>query len=760
MFINKLDGKREGAVHLRNGRGRALVLVEVLTFILLAVMAAPVWAQDTLRLTWFSGPIVIDGRVDEPAWDSIPVLPLTMFGPQYRGEPSQRTEIRVAYDDEYIYVSGRMYVSDPRSVRANTLYRDDFASDDLMSIALDTYNDYQTCAWFCVNPGGGRIDQVLSNDGEPTPGGYFGMPLNLDWNTFWDAETSRNEKGWFAEMRIPFSSLGFQDVNGRVVMGLEVYRYIGSTNERLVYPDIPPSAGGFVKPSLMQRVILEGVHRRTPVYVAPYALGGWERNALPNDAATGFDVTSDYTHEAGLDLRYSPSANLSLDVTVNTDFAQVEADDQQINLTRFPLFFPEKRQFFQERAEILNFGLGGSFSRMFHSRQIGLLEGQPIRLLGGLRLAARMGGADVGVLDMQTASALCQPSENFGVVRLKQQVLNENSTVGGMVTTRLGDDGSYNVAAGVDALVRMFGDEYATLTIARTFESDVSDVSLLDAARIQFEWERRTEGGLSYVAEVIRSGAAFNPGIGFVLRRDFASLEGQLQYLWYAGPSSPFRTLSVEGSALGFRRNADGSIESSTLSPSLSAEFKNGSSLGFTYSANYESVLNSFPISPDVVVLPGEYWFHEGEASYSAPSTNLFQAGIVATVGQFYDGYRVALSATPEWHPSPHLDMGVDYSFNAIRFPDRDLSLDMHLLLLRVRIAYDTHLSLSTFLQYNSVEDLVSMNARLRYNVRDGTDLWIVYNESINTDRYSHTPIPPVSQGRAVMVKYTHTLVW
>lgn len=172
-------------------------------------------------------------------------------------------------------------------------------------------------------------------------------------------------------------------------------------------------------------------------------------------------------------------------------------------------------------------------------------------------------------------------------------------------------------------------------------------------------------------------------------------------------------------------------------------------------------MLDSFPLAPDVPVPPGTYWFHEGEVGYQAGRTTLFQPSLSVTGGQFYDGHRVELAPSLVWNAvPPHLELGADYIFNAIRFPDRDLSLDVHLLRLRVRVAYDPRLSLSTFWQYNSVEDLASLNARLRFNVRDGTDLWIVYNESVNTDRYSKTPLPPVSQGRAVMVKYTHTLVW
>jgi hypothetical protein len=161
-----------------------------------------------------------------------------------------------------------------------------------------------------------------------------------------------------------------------------------------------------------------------------------------------------------------------------------------------------------------------------------------------------------------------------------------------------------------------------------------------------------------------------------------------------------------------------------------------------------------------VAVLPGDYWFHEGELSFQAGRTTAFRPSASLAAGQFYDGHRVEVTARPSWNPSPHLELGATYSFNAIRFPDRDLAVDLHLVRLRVRAAYDTHLSLSTFVQYNSLDDLTSLNARLRYNIRDGNDLWIVYDEAINTDRHSYTPVPPVSRGRAVMLKYTHTLLW
>jgi hypothetical protein len=299
--------------------------------------AAAQAAAEPLRLSRLTTPIEFDGRVDEPAWNAVAPLPLTMFTPTWGGKLTERSEIRVAYDDRYLYVGARLYDDEARKIRANTLYRDRYSGDDLVAIVLDTYNDRQTASWFTVNPAGNRIDRAVSNDGEFSNGD----PMNDNWNTYWDVATTQSDSGWFAEMRIPFSSLGFQDVNGQVTMGLIVYRVIARKNERQLFPAIHPNWDlAFAKPSQAQRVVLDGVHSRRPVYLTPYGLGGVAWRAQLNDGGTRYVRPTDATYESGLDVRYSPTSNLALDLTANTDFAQVEADDQQVALDRFPLFYP------------------------------------------------------------------------------------------------------------------------------------------------------------------------------------------------------------------------------------------------------------------------------------------------------------------------------------------------------------------------------------------------------------------------------------
>jgi hypothetical protein len=714
---------------------------------------------DTVYIHRLSGSIDLDGMPSEAAWDSVPPLPLTVFAPVFGAPPTERTEIRVAYDDTYIYVSGRLYDSDPDGVRVNTFYRDQYSGDDVLGLVLDTYADHQTASWFSINPAGVRTDRAMSHDAESSQG----SPMNETWNTFWDAATVRTPQGWFAEMRIPFSSLGFQDTDGRVVMGMAAYRVIARKNERQLFPAIPPSYGqfAFAKPSRFAPIVLEGIHRRQPIYVTPYALGGASRTFELDTVQAVYLRNADVTHEAGLDTRFSPTSNLELDLTANTDFAQVEADDQQVNLTRFSLFFPEKRQFFQERAAVFDFNLGDQ-DLLFHSRNMGLVDGRPIRVLGGTRLVGRVGGLDIGFINMETARHDTLPAENLGVLRVRQRVLNANSTVGAMLTSRLAADGRYNVAGGVDAVVRTLGDNYITFRWAQTFDDSLPERRLgsPSSSSLLARFERRNLRGFSYVEELTRSGPNYLPRLGFNLRNDVSKTETHLRYAWYKTGNAPYRSLTLTASSKVFLRNADHGTESAYVEPSASLELKSGRQVTLSLRENYESVEDTFDLSGGTPVPPGTYWSREAQIETTAPVSASFRPSLGLTVGQFYGGNRIALSASPAWNPSSHLELGVDYQFNRIRFLNRGLAADLHVARLRIQTAYDAHLSLSTFVQYNNAAHTASVNARLRYNFREGNDLWIVYDDALSSNRFELDPVPPRDLNRAFMVKYTYTFIW
>jgi hypothetical protein len=711
-----------------------------------------------------SGPIELDGIVDEPAWDALDPLPVTVFSPTYGAPPTETTEVRIAHDDEYLYVSGRLYDSEPEAVRTNTFYRDRYSGDDGLAVIFDSYNDFETGVWFVTNPAGNRIDRTVFNDAQVVP--RAGMPSNSDWNSYWDVVTTQSDEGWFAEFRIPFATLGFQVEGDEVTMGFIFYRIIARKNERHTFPDIDPRWGGiaFAKPSQAQRVQLRGVQQSTPVYVTPYALGGLTQTPRLVDGPAGpesvWETDREGTREAGLDIKYAPTSNLSLNVTVNTDFAQVEADSAQVNLERFALFVPEKRQFFQERSATFDFNTGGPFNRLFYSRRIGLDAGDIVRIYGGVRAVGRMGGTDYGLLNMQTAAHGERSAENMGVLRLRQQVLNPYSNVGAMVTSRLGSHGGDNLAYGLDTSLRLTGDEYFQLQWAQTFDEAEPGAGGLETGLIKGRWERRRDVGFTYTLDASRVGADYNPGLGFQRRLDFTFAGAELGYTQFMDDASRVRSRGVRFTGRNFVRNSDGTPQSRMLNPVLEAQFRGGQRIDVGLESQFESIREAFPIS-DVVVPVGDYWFHELKANFSFARTESFRGRYSASAGSFYDGSRLSLSMGPIWNVSRYLELGAAYSVNRIDFSERDQATTTHLAHLKVEVALNTHFAVSAYAQYNGVDDLTSLNSRVRYHFREGTDLWIVYNEGLLTERDANMiPRAPLSTGRSFSLKYSQTFSW
>ncbi len=715
--------------------------------------------QNPMSLTRLNSAIDLDGWVEEEAWEAIAPMPLTMYEPVFDGEMTERTEIRVAYDDEYLYVSGRFFDSEPQAIRANSRYRDGYSGDDTMGLIIDTFNDNESALWFSTTPNGVRLDMAVSNDLEGGGGDPFDRVINLSWNTFWDAATQKTDEGWFAEMRIPYSSLGFQDKTGEVVMGMTVYRFIARKNERHVFPTIPPNWNmGFAKPSQARKVVLEDVYSQRPVYITPYSLGGFGQQARLNEAETAYEMEDDYVGEIGGDVKLNVTSNLTMDLTANTDFAQVEADDQQVNLTRLSLFFPEKRRFFQERASIFEFRTQGPFDRLFNSRQIGLYKGESVPIIGGARLVGRVGVWDVGLINMQTAKHQPLASENFGVFRLRRQVFNPNSYIGGMLTSRIDVDGSYNFAYGFDSNIRVGDQEYLQVKWAHSIDEDLdSSPTASGLARVWFE--KRGQVGFGYAVATTWSGPDFNPGIGFVSRRDFTEPFLRLAYGWFAGADSPIRLIRPGLLSFIYFRNTDGSIETANFWHSWDIEMKSGDEYEFELRARIEDLLEPLSFPEDTSVPAGRYEFFELAGEYRMRDGTLFRTDAGLTVGSFFDGWNVEAALEPTWNVSRALELGAAYQFNRVRFPDRDEDFYVHLARVRAQVSFNTRASVQTFLQYNTAADALSANMRFRYNFKEGNDLWIVYNEGWNTDRYGGLVTLPVTNNRTILLKYTYTFI-
>lgn len=719
-----------------------------------------------------------NGVPDEEFWQSAAPLQMTMHSPVFGKQPTEKSDIRIVYDEKFIYIGAWLYYDDP-SMMQSVSYKRDYMGmgSDWLGIFLDTYNDKENSQMFFTTPDGLRFDAGIQKDAVPARPDQESM--NLSWNTFWDVLTKKDDYGWSAEIRIPLSSLRFQEVNGEVKMGLTVERWIPAKNETDVFPAIPPDWGeiSVMKPSQAQEIVFRDITPDKPLYVAPYVLAGFESSFGLNNDESEYLKSKDPDLEAGLDIKYGITKTLVMDVTVNTDFAQVEADDQQINLTRFSMYFPEKRTFFLERASVFDFSLGGN-SNLFYSRRIGLLDDyddsqddedpRTVRIYGGARVTGRMNKWDVGFLDMQTAplavkmsdgsSANMVPSENFGAVRFRRQIINENTYVGAMATSRLGTDGSYNLAYGLDGIFKVFGNDYFEFRWTQTFEDEIKNNSIKEPTLLMATWERRSRKGLAYNLGYTQSGIHFNPGIGFEMMDDYSIIRGGLSYGWISPEKSWIYSHGTSTRVMYRNYIDDGTFMN--LTSFTGWEFQTKSkwigSLELVY--NEDRLRDSLEISSDkLYIVPGRYEALSFRGNLSTPMSNPFYLDFLTEAGQFYDGTRLSMRFQPVWNISKHFELGGSYNFDRVKVKGRNLSMTNHIIGIKALYMFDTKLSVNAFIQYNTDCDGIITNFRIRYNPGEGNDLYLVFNEDRNTDLYREMPVLPVYNSRAVMIKYTYT---
>jgi hypothetical protein len=730
-----------------------------LLLILLAFFTLPSQSQEQAPRVIGRMPasIVFDGMPDESSWDELEPFPLITHMPTFGNPPTEKSVIKMGYDDQFVYVGGLLYVSDPSLVQAVGKKRDmETMSSDFCMVSFDTYDDKENSLLFATNPNGLRWDAAVSNDGTII---LREMPVNMDWNTFWDVKASFDDKGWYFEMLIPISSLRFQDEDGQTVMGFSAMRWIPAKDELDIYPAVPNTFGptSHMKPSLYQKIVFENLSPKKPLYITPYLLTGVEQKYELNAAETAYEYMQDYRLEPGLDIKYGLNPNTVLDLTVNTDFAQVEADDQQFNTTRFSLFFPEKRKFFLERSSIFDFGLGGQ-SNLFYTRRIGLHEGNPVRIWGGARLNSRINDWDIGFMNLQTASFEDLPSENFGAFRFKKRAFNEYSYLGGIVTTRLGVDGTYNIAYGVDGVIRVFGDDYLTIRLSQTLQdSSVNNPLSLDPSNLNVNWERRKQEGFSYRFGMGYSGIDFDPGIGFLMIDKVLAGGPVLAYTWISPESSWLQSHALNLMNYNFFRLPDYSLMIMTVQPSWTFSSKNSwmGSIGLDY--RIDQLDEDFELSDQVIVPVGRYRYLSTELMLQTPGTSSFWTIFMFEGGAYFDGYKLTPSMQPRWNIGASLEIGGIYRLDLIRFPDRNQSLNNHIGGLQALYMVSTKLSLSAFVQYNSAINKVLSNVRFRYNPKEGTDLYVVFNEGRNTSLDREVPRLPVYDQRNITVKFSYT---
>jgi hypothetical protein len=716
-------------------------------------------SQEPYKVVRISGGINFDGVPDEEVWKTVDPLKMTMHSPVFRNEPTESSVVKIAYDEEFFYASAIMHYLDPATIRAIGKKRD-YAnpSCDWFGIFLDTYFDRENAVAFFTNPNGIRTEATAKNDAA-----VMAEDINFSWNTFWDAKSVVREDTWYVEIRIPFSSLRFQNKEGKSYMGVTLFRFISAKSQEIdSYPEIPPVyQNAFWKPSMTFPVVFENLDPRNPFYLTPFATAGLSQVNEVNDSETAYELNTTPKFDAGLDAKYSLTNNLTLDVTVNTDFAQVEADDQKINLTRFSLFFPEKRVFFQEKADVFDFSfLGGN--NLFYSRRIGIYDGHPTRIYGGLRMTGKVNKWDLGILDMQTAQFEENPSENFGVIRAKRSVINKNSFVGGMLTSRLGMNGNYNLAYGLDGQFRVTGDEYLTFRLAQSFENDSPNRIIdLSPSRFMLQWERRNRKGFSYDLVYTYSGESFNPGIGFEMKDNYQGFRTILNYGWFPDEDAVIRYNNISLTAYNFWNTSTGMQETASGMLTWLFEAKKGFS-GSLFSTYYgENLTDTLTLGNDqAIVPPGKYNFASLSAMYNTSMSHPLSASLMAEAGSFYDGFKVSLFGSPAVNIGAGLNLGLTYSLDYVNFSERGSAFTNHILGLKGLLTLTTRTSLSAFIQYNTAVDKIMTNIRFRYNPREGNDFYIVYDEGLNTSPAREIPTLPHSSGRTILLKYTYTFIF
>jgi hypothetical protein len=723
----------------------------------LLLISLNLWSQDPMAVPRLSGAIDFDGVPDEDSWMAIPALPLVMYTPVFGKEPTELSVIKIAYDDEYLYVSGVFDYKNPEDLRAFSKKRDyNVGKCDWLGLLIDTFNDRQNSVMFWTNPNGVRTEGTTQNDIVDQ-----NTDMSFSWNTFWDAMSKINDHGWSAEIRIPFSSLRFQVNENKTSMGITVVNYRPVKSEWISFPAIPPDVANAIwKPSMSSVMEFTGLKPENPVYFTPYVTGGIGQVNELNDAETEYEMTSKFKFDAGFDAKYSITNNLTVDLTVNTDFAQVEADDQKINLTRYSLYFPEKRVFFQEKADVFDFSfLGGN--NLFYSRRIGLYDGNPVRIYGGVRMTGRINKWDIGILDMQTASFEENPSENFGIFRTKRGVLNPNSYVGGMFTSRLGMNGNYNIAYGLDGQFRVVGDEFLTVKWAQTFERDsINKIFDFAPSRFLFEWQRRKIKGFGYDFVYTWSGKSFNPGVGFETKDNYQGVRAILQYGWLLQRETFLRYHSVSLTAYDFWNTLTGLHETTNGIFKWHFEAKKG--FYGNISANWllEDLADTLILGNDQAsVPPGRYSFACLSASYGSSGAHALSYELTADAGTFYDGWKISFSANPKLSIGAGFDLGLSYYLDYVNLPS-STSFINHIMGIRGLLTMTTKTSISAYIQYNTAVDKVVTNIRFRYNPREGNDFYIVYDEGMNSDLERETPRLPFSSGRTLLLKYTYTFIF
>ena len=703
--------------------------------------------RATIRAVELPEGIRLDGQLDEQVYFTVPAITGFIQQAPDEGAPAtEETEAWILFDADNIYVAARVWDSAPPSQWvANEMRRDtrQLRQNDTFAVILDTFYDRRNGVAFYTNALGALADFQITNEGNP----------NSDWNPIWDVRTGRFEGGWTVEMEIPFKSLRYRPGPAQV-WGVQLRRNVRRKNEWAYITPLPISAGsgsaGIFRVSDAGTLVgLDVPSGSRNLEIKPYGIGGISTNLAASEPTVNARDGA-----GGLDVKYGITQNLTADFTVNTDFAQVEVDEQQVNLTRFSLFFPEKREFFLEGRGIFGFargGVGGGFGgalrrggqgggffgggnapTLFYSRQIGLQNRTVVPIVGGGRVTGKIGAFDVGVLNIQADDDELARAEmtNFTVVRLKRDILRRSS-IGGILTNRsislLGDGSSQTY--GADATFSFYENVSLLAYAARTRTPGFEDEDLSYQGRFNYGGDRY---GLQAEHLVVEDD--FNPEVGFLRRDNFRRTYATARFSPRPRSLASIRQFRLEGS-YDYIETADlGIVETRQSQLGFSTELENSDRFGVSVADNYEFLHGEFTPGPDEVAFPvGGYQFFDVEGSYSLGAQRRLNGTFTVRAGGYFNGnIRSVQFRQGRMEVTERLSLEPSVSVNWIDSPQGSFRTD--LLVSRVNLSFTPRMFFSGLIQYNSSTNTVSNNLRLRWEYSPGSELFVVYTEDRVTD--------------------------
>ncbi|MGE0702989.1 MAG: DUF5916 domain-containing protein [Vicinamibacterales bacterium] len=678
-----------------------------------------------MRAVRVDAPIRLDGLLDESLYEDVaPISDFVQVEPSEGAPATEKTDIWLAFDNDNVYVTCRCWDSTPERRVATEMRRDSTATwqgNDVISIFFDTFYDRRNGVGFTINSIGGRNDGQITNENQ-----YAG-----DWNPIWDFATGRFDGGWTVEMAVPFKSLRYRDSDAQV-WGFQAQRAIRWKNELSTITPVPAGRAMMSVWQSSRAATIVGI--QTPsgganLEIKPYVTMNQSTNAniRPHDPG-------DFDGDFGIDAKYGITQSISADFTYNTDFAQVEADEAQINLTRFSLFFPEKREFFLENQGTFSFGgiattgqsAGSADAPMlFYSRRIGLDAGRGVPIRVGGRATGRVGRYSLGLLNIQTGDAPEADSgaSNFSVVRVKRDILRRSS-IGVIATGRSAAElgtGS-NLAYGVDGTFGFYSNLAINTFWART------DTDGLDGSDTSYRTQLDYAGDRYGVElEHLTVGDVFNPEVGFARRRDMRRNFGKLRFSPRPESSDWVRRFSWTGS-LAYIENLAGHLETREQVGEFAVELQNSDRAYVTYTGTYEFLSRPFDIAENVQLPVGGYSFDAVKVGWDLGQNRRIAGNLAAEYGTFYNGTKTGFSVSRgRTTLGPQLAFEPTYTVNWVDLDQG--SFTTHLIGTRAIYTMNPRMFVSSLVQYSSTSGLVGANVRLRWEYQPGSELFIVYNE-------------------------------